>query len=350
MSTRSNPCVTTARTGRRIVAPLMTAVLASSVFAGAASAAKKPSRKPARTVATVSKPKIPLPGSPCTNRAQNFPGTALDCVDVPGKGLQWRVRGTIRNPFRIGEAVEVYSLESSKFRVELTDWDSDVTEESKAQGVDPTVPGIAFLVWRSRSTLLSSGTARAADRANEANPPFAYIVGPNTREDGSRSLLARIAFFHAEKRNFAIEAFAHVIHMVVVGVENGITTRPYTFHHNRFYPGQIFERHNVLKTKVIWGNVGHDSNVTFRKTETRPDNSTTCSFEYSKFYGWIFEYKLGAFRAGTIALLHHNILNVNTIGGGETHPVSHAFYNMGHESGGGCFTISSCDGNDRNAS
>ena len=189
MSTRPKPCVTTARTGHCIVAPLMTAVLASSVFAGSASAAKKPSRKPARKVATVPKPKIPLPGSPCTNRAQNFPGTALDCVDVPGKGLQWRVRGTIRNPFRIGEAVEVYSLESSKFRVELTDWDSDVTEESKAQGVDPTVPGIAFLVWRSRSTLLSSGTARAADRANEANPPFAYIVGPNTREDGSRSLL-----------------------------------------------------------------------------------------------------------------------------------------------------------------
>lgn len=189
MSTLCNACATSTRTDRRRIAvPLMTAVLATSVFATAASAAKKPARKTARTVATAPKPKIPLPGSPCTDRAQNFPGTALDCVDVPGKGLQWRVRGTIRNPFRLGEAVEVYSLESSRFRVVLTDWDPDVTEESKAQGVDPTVPGVAFLVWRSRSTLLANGTAGAADRANEANPPFAYVVGPTTREDSSRSL------------------------------------------------------------------------------------------------------------------------------------------------------------------
>ena len=50
------------------------------------------------------------------------------------------------------------------------------------------MPGVAFLAWRTRSTLLSSGGPGAADRANEANVPFAYVVGPTTREDSSRSL------------------------------------------------------------------------------------------------------------------------------------------------------------------
>ena len=39
------------------------------------------------------------------------------------------------------------------------------------------------------STLLASGGPRAANRANEATAPFAYIVGPTTREDSSHSLL-----------------------------------------------------------------------------------------------------------------------------------------------------------------
>ena len=190
MSTNENNAITSAgKHSRHIMASVMAATVAASMLATPAHAAKKIVRKSVKTAKTTLKPKIPLPGSPCTERAANYPGTSLDCVDVAGKGLQWRVRGTIRNPFRLGEAVEVYSLESSRFRVVVTDWDSDITEESKAQGVDPTVAGVAFLAWRSRSTLLSSGSPGAADRANEATPPFAYVVGAATREDQSRSLL-----------------------------------------------------------------------------------------------------------------------------------------------------------------
>ena len=135
MSTNENNTITSAgKHMRHIMASVMAATMAASVLTTPAHAAKKSVRKSVKTAKTTLKPKIPLPGSPCTERAANYPGTSLDCVDVAGKGLQWRVRGTIRNPFRLGEAVEVYSLESSRFRVVLTDWDSDITEESKKYG------------------------------------------------------------------------------------------------------------------------------------------------------------------------------------------------------------------------
>ena len=171
---------------QKLLAVMIAATAATTMLAGPANAAKKTVRKP---TTSLKKSKIPLPGSPCTERGVNFPATALDCVNVPGKGLQWRIRGTVRNPFRLGEAVEVYSLESSRYRVALTDWDPDVTEESKAQGVDPSVPGVAFLEWRTSSTLLASGGARAANRANEANVPLAFVVTAGTRENSSRSLV-----------------------------------------------------------------------------------------------------------------------------------------------------------------
>ena len=170
---------------RKLLAVLIAATSATTMLAGPTNAVKKTVRK---TLTSLKKSKVPLPGSPCTNRGVNFPATALDCVDVASKGLQWRERGTVRNPFRLGEPVEVYSLESSRYRVALTDWDPDVTEESKAQGVDPSVPGVAFLEWRTSSTLLVSGGARAANRANEVSVPFAYVVTVGTREDSSRSL------------------------------------------------------------------------------------------------------------------------------------------------------------------
>ena len=179
-----NPGASAPNSHRKLLAAMLAAASATAMLAGPANAAKKVVRRTPTTV----KSKVPLPGSPCTERGVNFPATALDCVDVANKGLQWRIRGTVRNPFRLGEPVEVYSLESSRYRVALTDWDPDVTEESKAQGVDPSVPGVAFLEWRTSSTLLASGGARAANRANEANVPFAYVVTAGTREDSSRSL------------------------------------------------------------------------------------------------------------------------------------------------------------------
>lgn len=178
--------------GRPLAAAAMIATLAAAMFSGFAApagAVKKTVRTATKTTKKpTKKPKVPLPGSPCTERAANFPGTSLDCVAVPAKGLQWRVRGTVRNPFRPGEAVEVYSLESSRYRVMLTDWDSDVTEESRAKGVDPAVPGVAFLAYRMQSTLLASGGPKALNRASEATAPFAYVIGATVREDQSRSL------------------------------------------------------------------------------------------------------------------------------------------------------------------
>ena len=148
----------------------------------------QPAVAAARKATKTTKPKIPLPGTPCTQQGANYPRTALDCVNVPAKGLQWRVRGTVRNPFRPGESVEVYSLESSRFRVSLTDWDSDITEESKAQGIDLPVPGVAFLSYRVQSTLLASGSPTALNRASDSTAPFAYVVGPVARENQRLSL------------------------------------------------------------------------------------------------------------------------------------------------------------------
>ena len=48
---------------------------------------------------------------------------------------------------------------------------------------------MAFLAYRIQSTLLASGGPTALNRASEATAPFAYIVGPGTREDSTRSLL-----------------------------------------------------------------------------------------------------------------------------------------------------------------
>ncbi len=174
-------------TRTRIARPVAVAFLAAAV-ALAVSPANGVTRTAKKSTKTTAKPKIPLPGTPCVERGVNFPGTALDCVSVPARGLQWRVRGTVRNPYRPGEAVEVYSIESSRYRVSLTDWDSDITEESRAQGVDLTVPGVAFLAYRVSSTLLVSGGAKAANRASEATAPFAYVIGPTVRESSSLSL------------------------------------------------------------------------------------------------------------------------------------------------------------------
>jgi hypothetical protein len=82
----------------------------------------------------------------------------------------------------------VYSIESSRYRVMLTDWDSDSTEESRARGVDLAVPGVAFLAYRIQSTLLASGGPKAFSAAKEATAPFAYVIGATVREDQSRSL------------------------------------------------------------------------------------------------------------------------------------------------------------------
>lgn len=183
--TQSGSSATRTRIARPVAVAFLAAAVALALGVTPAHAVTRTAKKPTKTTA---KPKIPLPGTPCVERGVNFPGTALDCVNVPARGLQWRVRGTVRNPFRPGEAVEVYSIESSRYRVSLTDWDSDITEESRAQGVDLAVPGVAFLAYRVSSTLLLSGGAKAANRASEATAPFAYVIGPTVRERSSLSL------------------------------------------------------------------------------------------------------------------------------------------------------------------
>lgn len=121
----------------------------------------------------------PKHGDPCTQRGANSPGTALDCVVVPGNRLQWRLRGTVRNPFRLGEAAEAYSFEGSRYRIVLTDWNPDLTP----QNPDLAVPGVAFVAWRFQSTLLASGGPGKVNRTSEASIPFAYVVTDQTRED-----------------------------------------------------------------------------------------------------------------------------------------------------------------------
>ena len=165
-------------------------VVAAAVAVGALGAAPVAAATKKRTKTTV---RVPRHGDPCTTRAANYRGTALDCVEVPGKGLQWRIRGTVHNPFRLNEPVELYQLQSSRVRVVLSQWDADVTDTSTSLGYDPTpakAPGTALLAYRAEVTLVASGPG-ARNLASDSFPAFVYVIGPNVREDQARALSDR---------------------------------------------------------------------------------------------------------------------------------------------------------------
>ncbi len=123
----------------------------------------------------------PRHGDPCTQKARNYPGTALDCVPGPGTALRWRNRGSVWNPYRLNEPVEIYSFEGSKFRVVLTHWNPDV-QPADAE-LDISDPSVNFVVWRYQATLLSSSKPGNADRPSEGSVPFAYVRTDSTRDD-----------------------------------------------------------------------------------------------------------------------------------------------------------------------
>lgn len=122
----------------------------------------------------------PRHNDPCSERAKNYAGTSLDCVVVQGGALQWRTRGSIWNPFRVNEPVEINAFTGGRYRVVLTQWSPDVTEVSKSLGFDPTRPGVAFLAWRYEATMLSPG--KAGNRASDTAISFAYARNDTTRE------------------------------------------------------------------------------------------------------------------------------------------------------------------------
>ena len=132
--------------------------------AGVVTVAKKTRR-------TVAKVVVPKPGTLCPVRAATFPGTSLDCVDVPARGLQWQYRGTLLNPFRRGEPAEVWSIEGSRFRMTLTDWNPAVTVPPGDYANDLTARNNVLSAYRYRETQLQRGTGarnRAADAATTA--------------------------------------------------------------------------------------------------------------------------------------------------------------------------------------
>ena len=141
--------------------------------AGVVTVAKKTRR-------TVAKVVVPKPGTLCPVRAATFPGTSLDCVDVPARGLQWQYRGTLLNPFRRGEPAEVWSIEGSRFRMTLTDWNPAVTVPPGDYANDLTARNNVLSAYRYRVTLLQSGTG-ARNLAADAATTAQYAVTANSR-------------------------------------------------------------------------------------------------------------------------------------------------------------------------
>ncbi len=144
-------------------------VVGTAFFMAAATTAGPVAAKAKKKV-TATTIRVPRHGDPCTTRGAQYPGTALDCVEIAGRGLQWRIRGTVLNPYRLNEPVELYQLQSGRVRVVLTQWDTDVTAKSTSLGYDPTpakTPGTSLLAYRAEVTILSSGPG-ALNRASDS--------------------------------------------------------------------------------------------------------------------------------------------------------------------------------------
>ena len=163
------------RTFALAIGTLVAGVLvgAPGAHAGVVTAAKK-------TRKTVAKVVIPKPGTLCPTRAATFPGTSLDCVDVPARGLQWQYRGTLLNPFRLGEPAEVWSIEGSRFRMTLTDWNPAVTVPPGDYANELTARNSVLSAYRYRVTLLQSG-AGARNLAADAATTAQYAVTANSK-------------------------------------------------------------------------------------------------------------------------------------------------------------------------
>ena len=174
-----------ARTFALVICTLVGGVLvgAPGAHAGVVTAAKK-------TRKTVSKVIIPKPGTLCPVRATTFRGTLLDCVDVPAQGLQWQYRGTMLNPFRLGETAEVWSIEGSRFRMTLTDWNPAVAVPPGDYANELTTRNSVLSAYRYRVTLLQSG-AGARNLAADAATTAQYAITANSKSPlrGSQTAL-----------------------------------------------------------------------------------------------------------------------------------------------------------------
>ena len=142
--------------------------------AGVVTAAKK---SPKTIVAKVV---IPKPGTPCPTRAATFPRTSLDCVIVPAGGLQWQYRGTLLDPFRLGEPAEVWSIEGSRFRMTLTEWNPAVPVPPGNYANELTARNSVLSAYRYRVTLRQSG-AGARNLAADAATTAQYAVTANSK-------------------------------------------------------------------------------------------------------------------------------------------------------------------------
>lgn len=162
------------RRSARVLAATVTALLAAVAVAPTASAAGLTT-----AVKRSAKKKIVIPksGTPCPTRAATFPNTSLDCVDVPGGGLQWRYRGTLRNPFRLNESAEVWSIEGSRFRMTLTDWNPAVLVPPGDYANQLAATNSVLSAYRYRVTLLRSGPG-ARNLAADAATTTQFAVGP----------------------------------------------------------------------------------------------------------------------------------------------------------------------------
>ncbi len=177
-----------------LTAVLVVTVLASIPPATARSLTKAGKKTGTKKTTVKKDGATPKPGSPCSTKAANYPGTALDCVDVPGSGLQWRIRGTLRNPFRLGEATEVWSIEGSRFRMTLTDWNPAVTVPPGPYATDLSARNTVLSAYRYRVTLLQSGPGArnlAADAA--ATTQFAVTANAQGPLHGTQTALPACA-------------------------------------------------------------------------------------------------------------------------------------------------------------
>ena len=77
----------------------------------------------------------------------------------------------------------------------------------------------------------------------------------------------KIVFIQAEKCDVTFQAFSHLVHQVIIGIEDGIAARQYTFDHHRFHAGHVFYRIDVFQAKMIGCHIRDDTYIAIVKTQ-----------------------------------------------------------------------------------
>ncbi len=82
---------------------------------------------------------------------------------------------------------------------------------------------------------------------------------------GAMPLYPRIMFVHAKQSDITFEIILHLIHQIIIGIQDGISMREYSFRHNCFYFSHLLQCINSAQSHMIGGHIGDNSDLTILK-------------------------------------------------------------------------------------